>query len=1056
MPAREAAASALRRTGLEIIEAAPWGTHFCQFYENKQDLLDLLVPYFKAGLEDNEFCLWITSEPLGAGEARVALGLVVPDLDARFRNHQIEILDYARWYTVGGSFDAGGVLQGCADKLESALARGFDGLRLTGDTFWLENREWRGYTEYEAAVHKEIGSHPVLAMCTYSLARCGALEIVDVVSNHAFALIKRAGQWQVIQSAERKRIEASLRESEARYHRLFSSMNEGCALCEMIFDERGQPCDYRYLAVNPAFERLTGFSAEYVAGKTGRELLPHLEPYWIDLFGRVALTGQPGAREDYAADLEKWYGVQAFRLDAARFAFVFSDVTDRRKAEEALRESEQRVRLKLDSILSPEGDIGKLELRDVIDAPAIQSLMDDFYRLAHIPMSILDLEGRVLVGAGWQEICTKFHLAHPATCRNCFESDKQLTAGLAPGEVRLHKCKNGMWDLATPLMMGGKHMGDLLSGQFFFDDVPLDHDLFRAQARLYAFPEDEYLAALEKVPRLSREAVSAGMSYLVKLGQMLSRLSYSNMKLARAVEQRDLLARSIEESGERLRRAQEMAHLGSWELSLTDNTLTWSDEVYRIFGLQPQEFGATYEAFLEAVHPDDRQMVDQAYSVSLHEGRDAYEVTHRVVRRGTGEVRWVHEKCEHTRDAAGRIVRSTGMVQDITERQRAEERLRHAQKLESIGLLAGGIAHDFNNLLVGVIGNASLAEEMAPLGSPVRDVLRNVIRAGEQAAHLTRQMLAYAGKGQFVLEAVDLSAVVRDTRELFQSSMSKKIALEFQLQPDLPRVECDASQMQQVFMNLVLNAGEAIGNGPGVISITTGEMVVDADFIQRELANWSIEPGRCATLEIRDTGCGMDEAVQARIFDPFFTTKFQGRGLGLAAVAGIVRAQKGAIHVTTAPGCGAAFRVLLPASARRGGEARVSGPRAKAVPGSGTVLVIDDEPIVRDLAKRFLERSGYTVLIAESGPAAIEVVRAQGGRIDLALLDASMPGMGGEEALVHLRKVKPDLKVIVSSGYSEVEALRLFGEVPISGFIQKPYTVHALASAVQSGMEPDR
>jgi signal transduction histidine kinase/CheY-like chemotaxis protein len=400
------------------------------------------------------------------------------------------------------------------------------------------------------------------------------------------------------------------------------------------------------------------------------------------------------------------------------------------------------------------------------------------------------------------------------------------------------------------------------------------------------------------------------------------------------------------------------------------------------------------------------------------------------------------------RDEAGHVVGAMGLWFDMTERKRVEEHLRSAQKLESIGLLAGGIAHDFNNLLVGVIGNAGLAETMLPHGSPVVDVLKRIVTAGEQAAHLTSQMLAYAGKGRFIVKPVDLSGMVLETGRLLQASLSGKIEIRHELAPGLPAVETDPSQMRQVYMNLALNAAEAIGDNPGLITVETGEMTLDAASVAG-LENWSITPGPYVYLEVSDTGSGMDESTLSRIFDPFFTTKFQGRGLGLAAVSGIVRAHRGAIRVTSRPGFGSTFRVILPSA-----PARVPAPPPAApitdLRGEGTVLVVDDESLVREVARRSLERQGYEVLLAANGPEAVEIVRDQGDRIRLVVLDLSMPGMSGEDTLPRLREIRPDLEVMVSSGYSRAEALRSFQGVHISGFVQKPFSIAGLAREVRS------
>jgi PAS domain S-box-containing protein len=399
------------------------------------------------------------------------------------------------------------------------------------------------------------------------------------------------------------------------------------------------------------------------------------------------------------------------------------------------------------------------------------------------------------------------------------------------------------------------------------------------------------------------------------------------------------------------------------------------------------------------------------------------------------------------RDHSGTIYGVCSIATDITDRKKADEQLRQSQKLESLGLLAGGVAHDFNNLLVGVIGNASLALDLLPPGDPSVELLDRVIRTGEQAAHLTRQMLAYSGKGRFLLERLDLSALVTEISSLVQPSISKKIALEFRLAPGLPAIEADRGQVQQVFMNLVINAAEAIGGNAGLITVSTGIEQADERCVHENFSG-RIRPGPHVCLQVRDTGPGMDEATRAKIFDPFFSTKFTGRGLGLAAVAGIVRGHNGAIRVETAPGQGTCFTVFFPAA-----EGAIPVPAVvsehKAVHGRGTILVVDDEELVRHMAKRALERCGFTVLVARNGETAIDTFKRHPGAISAVVLDLSMPGMSGAELLPELLRIRPDVKVLVSSGYNEMEALRSFEGYRVAAFVQKPYTANSLAAKVK-------
>ncbi|HWR54259.1 MAG TPA: PAS domain S-box protein [Bryobacteraceae bacterium] len=475
----------------------------------------------------------------------------------------------------------------------------------------------------------------------------------------------------------------------------------------------------------------------------------------------------------------------------------------------------------------------------------------------------------------------------------------------------------------------------------------------------------------------------------------------------------------------------------------------WSKEAEKIFGWSGEEILGRAINEMRWVHEDDVEAVVLVAQDMLSGQRPRNVSVNRNYRKDGSvlELEWYNSAIY---DGQGQLASILSQVLDVTDRSRTEERLRQAQKMESIALLAGGVAHDFNNLLVGVIGNASLAIEMLPPESPAADLLERIIKSGEQAAHLTKQMLAYSGKGRFVMEPVDLSDLIREVTDLVRSTAPKKIAMQLDLEPAIPSIKADRGQIHQVLMNLVINATEAIGNETGLIAVQTGVQSIDEQVI-RELEGWDITPGDYVFLEVRDTGCGMDEATRARIFDPFFTTKFQGRGLGLAAVAGIVRGHKGAIRVRTAPGRGTSFHLLFPAMDSEPAVRAATGSRAEEqdLKTNGAILVVDDEEAVRHITQVSLERRGCEVLAASSGFEAMALLAQNADTIALVILDLSMPGMSGREVLPKLLAINPRLDVIVSSGYAEADALRLFDGMPVAGFIQKPYTVQRLVATVK-------
>jgi PAS domain S-box-containing protein len=446
------------------------------------------------------------------------------------------------------------------------------------------------------------------------------------------------------------------------------------------------------------------------------------------------------------------------------------------------------------------------------------------------------------------------------------------------------------------------------------------------------------------------------------------------------------------------------------------------------------------EGWREHLHPDDRERSSRLWRHSLATGED-YHIEYRFL-TARGEYRWYLGRAVPARDnqgriVQGRIVRWYGTCTDIHDRKREEERQRQTQKLESIGLLAGGVAHDFNNLLTGIMGNASLALE--DTGPAAEEKIRRILDAAERAAHLTRQLLAYSGKGKFFVADLDLSQSVRDMLDLLRLSVPKSIDIKLDLGEGLPLVSSDPGQLQQLVMNLVINASEAIGEGsPGLITISTGVGEIGPGFagaLEEE-----IEAGRYTWLQVTDTGSGMDEEVRTKIFDPFFSTKFTGRGLGLAAVAGIMRSLKGTVDVRSEPRQGTVFTLYFPAGRAAPAPARET---------RGTILIVDDEPEVRHFIAAVLECAKFQILTADNGEHGLEVFDAHCDEIDAMIVDLIMPVMSGNQLLANIRARAPRMKVLVTSGCAEAEARRLCSSLHGAAFLQKPYTAKRLRESVE-------
>jgi PAS domain S-box-containing protein len=515
---------------------------------------------------------------------------------------------------------------------------------------------------------------------------------------------------------------------------------------------------------------------------------------------------------------------------------------------------------------------------------------------------------------------------------------------------------------------------------------------------------------------------------------------------------RDITSRASAEAALRererlLSESQAAGHIGSWELDLASGQLTWTPECYRIYGQDPDVFKPSLDAlFSTCALPEDQAHMRAHYRELLR--TEAQPPLDFRIRRPDGTIRWLHVTVAVHRDGQGNPVRFVGTQQDLTELKEAEARrlelerqVLHAQKLESLGLLAGGFAHDFNNLLTVVRANLDLAREERPTQDPIQAYLRPAIEASCRGADLCRQILAYSGRGNFVIEPVAISDLARSMANLLESAIPKKVTLALDLAPDLPLLRGDASQIHQVTLNLVLNAAEAIGDGKGRIRLGTRAQAW-APPEAPDVGQGELLPGcPCVVLEVTDDGPGMTPDLMARIFDPFFSTKADGRGLGLAAVQGILRSHKGGIRVSTRPGRGSTFTLFFPTAA---GEAGVRRPESKPDiegMGKGMVLLADDEEAIRDVGCNVLEKMGFIPLAAFDGQDALDLFRAHRQEIRLVILDLTMPRMDGLEAFRELRTMDAQIPVLITSGYSKQEVDSRFSGIEVAGFIQKPFNL---------------
>ncbi|MGE5315659.1 MAG: PocR ligand-binding domain-containing protein [Acidobacteriota bacterium] len=687
-------------------------------------------------------------------------------------------------------------------------------------------------------------------------------------------------------------------------------------------------------------------------------------------------------------------------------------------------------------------DVGEEELINLLDISAIKPLMDDFQRLTNAVFAILDLKGNVLLSIGWQDICTKFHRVHPVTSCNCTESDLSLARSVKAGEYVGYRCQNGLWDVVTPLIIGGKHVGNIYTGQFFYDDEPVDEAEFEARAERYGFDKGRYIDALRRVPRISREENKTLMDFLTKFASLISRMSYSNIQLAKSLVQE-------KEAREKLRASE--AH---FRLLADQNPIPLaicSEQGVIVY--VNQRFTATFGYTSEDIPTSDewfqRAYPDEAYR--QESARLWYEAVEEAKRK-SGDI-GRHEYRVTCKDGTARIVEIFGsfigskifvILNDLTERKEADDARRNlesqlirSQRMEGIGTLASGIAHDFNNILNIIQGNAGLLEEKPDAAEKVRQRAAAILKASDRGAQLVKQLLTFARKSDAEFRPLDINDVVLEISKLIEETFPKTIRIHLALDSALPDISADANQIHQVLLNLSVNARDAMPSG-GDFRIATRLVPRNGLAARYPAAN----APQYIEVRVSDTGLGMDEETRRKIFDPFFTTKEigKGTGLGLAVVAGIIERHNGMIDVSSRKGEGTEFLIHLPVyegmPEARGTQ---SAPRLEAIAGgSETILLIEDEEQLREMTVAFLRSKGYSIIDAENGEEGVELYRRHAGAISIILSDRGLPKISGEDVYRRIRQDGADVPFLLLTGFIEPEMKTGLLAEGIRCILQKP------------------